>query len=425
MRIARAILAAACVAFAPAAQAKEQPFAAAVEKLAAAIHERVPSGSKVAVGSIYDRDRKISYLGRYLCDKLQGELVDKKGVVVVERDRLDIIVDELRLQKTGLFDERTAQNTGRMAGADVIVYGVLTDLETTLDVDLKVLDVASSKLLGTAAERFQKSPELVSMLSGVISSERRKLEEARRDYLKSADENRVRIAALETDIADLKRAAHEGIWRGGPSVEEFPVERPGLSTGTWSWYASAAGGLITDRPSGTLGFFVRSPSGHWETHMDGGRLSKRAYAEPNHPNAVTIPYKYAETQQLDVTFVRLHESFLHRATYLGIPGLYRVRTPAIVRVGAGIGLYRVRTHYNLSLFNQPPGVDSSRSNTATDSTAMFVAPILEAGLGKTLSNVFEIDLTFEYVFAREFKGMEARIGFGGPSFLVRFGYRLF
>lgn len=69
------------------ASAREKPFASAVEKLAKSIAEQLPPESKIVVGNIFDRDNKTTYLGRYLSDKLQAELVGQPKITILERDR--------------------------------------------------------------------------------------------------------------------------------------------------------------------------------------------------------------------------------------------------------------------------------------------------------------------------------------------------
>lgn len=50
------------------------------------------------------------------------------GIMLVERERLDDIARELRLGMSGLVDPKTAAEVGKLAGADYMLLGAITNL---------------------------------------------------------------------------------------------------------------------------------------------------------------------------------------------------------------------------------------------------------------------------------------------------------
>lgn len=74
--------------------------------------------------SVWLRDRLISGIPQMIA----GRLVDEPGVKVLERDRINEIMQEHRLQSSQSIDEHTAIELGRLIGADMIVMGTLSEI---------------------------------------------------------------------------------------------------------------------------------------------------------------------------------------------------------------------------------------------------------------------------------------------------------
>ena len=72
---------------------------------------------------------------------------------LVERGQLDKAIQELKLQETGLIDPTTAQKLGKMAGCDFIVVGSISDQDTFVVINARILETATGKAV--AAERVE------------------------------------------------------------------------------------------------------------------------------------------------------------------------------------------------------------------------------------------------------------------------------
>ncbi len=68
-------------------------------------------------------------VGRGLQDKMHRALEESGKVVVVERLRLDKVIEEQRLGLTGLVDPETAARVGELTGADFLVAGNLDQFD--------------------------------------------------------------------------------------------------------------------------------------------------------------------------------------------------------------------------------------------------------------------------------------------------------
>ena len=60
------------------------------------------------------------------------DLTSTNQAIVVEREKLQKLVDELALQRSSFFDANTAQKLGRGVGAQYAVTGAFTSVEPRL-----------------------------------------------------------------------------------------------------------------------------------------------------------------------------------------------------------------------------------------------------------------------------------------------------
>ena len=87
---------------------------------------------RVAVGDFENQTHDLVLDGwaRNLSDYLSSELSQSKDLVLVERTRLNEIMKEYHLALSGLInDSSKAEQVGKLAGADVLISGIITKIE--------------------------------------------------------------------------------------------------------------------------------------------------------------------------------------------------------------------------------------------------------------------------------------------------------
>ena len=72
------------------------------------------------------------------------------NVKIVERERLEDILQELELSASGKIDQATAAKVGKLIGAKYIVVGSFFDLFGTLRIDSRLIEVETGKVVGAA-----------------------------------------------------------------------------------------------------------------------------------------------------------------------------------------------------------------------------------------------------------------------------------
>ncbi len=124
---------------------------------------------KIAVIEFSDLDGNVTQFGKYLAEELITRLFRTKKFEVVERQLLNKIISEQKLSITGMIDENSAKELGRILGVDAIVSGTITDLVTDLKVNARIISTETGKVFGVAATNIVKDDN-VRKLMGIIST---------------------------------------------------------------------------------------------------------------------------------------------------------------------------------------------------------------------------------------------------------------
>jgi len=94
-------------------------------------------------------DAAYDVLEKGLADMLVTDL-SAQGLTVVERSRLQALIDEQKLQRGAFFDPKTAVKVGQGLGATHVVMGALAAMKPELRIDLRLVEVATGKVVVTA-----------------------------------------------------------------------------------------------------------------------------------------------------------------------------------------------------------------------------------------------------------------------------------
>ncbi len=86
------------------------------------------------------------HLGEILSGKIMEVLKDRGDYVVVERQRLLLALEELRLGTTKLVDETTRLTLGKMVGAKWMVFGGYQIIGDQMRLDLRLVEVETGKV---------------------------------------------------------------------------------------------------------------------------------------------------------------------------------------------------------------------------------------------------------------------------------------
>jgi len=115
-----------------------------------------PSGASAAepaatVAVLYfdytGKNAELEVLRKGLAQMLISDLSGTDTIRVVERDRLEDILTELKLQGTAKVDPKSAVKMGKLLGAKYLVLGGYFDLAGALRVDARIVEVETGKIV--------------------------------------------------------------------------------------------------------------------------------------------------------------------------------------------------------------------------------------------------------------------------------------
>lgn len=112
-------------------------------------------------------NRKLDVLQKGFADMIVTDLSAVKQLAVVERERLQKLLEELKLQRSRYFDKRTALRLGKGLGAQYVVTGAFAAVEPMLRIDIRMIEIETSKVLlatkvtGKRSDLFELEQKLV------------------------------------------------------------------------------------------------------------------------------------------------------------------------------------------------------------------------------------------------------------------------
>jgi len=106
---------------------------------------------------------------RNVQDMLYTNLI-QRGMTVVEREKMEQVLNELGKSFSGMLDSSTAAEIGKMLGVEAIVVGTVADMGNSVDLRTRLVDVEKGAAITAAQIDVVKDPTI----TGLLGSEARK-----------------------------------------------------------------------------------------------------------------------------------------------------------------------------------------------------------------------------------------------------------
>ncbi len=100
-------------------------------------------------------------LGKAISAMLVTEFSNREGIRIVERQRINALIDELELNYTGAVEE--AIELGKLLGMQYVLLGQVTSIVDNLRMDIRAVDVETSEIL-TVMKKSDKTTELFAVV---------------------------------------------------------------------------------------------------------------------------------------------------------------------------------------------------------------------------------------------------------------------
>lgn len=115
----------------------------AIDLVAKELSEKLAEGTKVVV---YDIRAEKSDASTYIIDELTYELLQNNKLVIVDRENIEALRQELSLQVSGDVSDESAQKLGAMLGAEVLITGSFELLAGNYRFSIKAVQVETAQI---------------------------------------------------------------------------------------------------------------------------------------------------------------------------------------------------------------------------------------------------------------------------------------
>ncbi|MBE0564692.1 MAG: hypothetical protein IH621_01940 [Krumholzibacteria bacterium] len=146
-----------------AADALESGFQHLADQIVAGL--RTKQASEIAVVQFTNLDGSVSEFGAFIAEEMTTRLYQAGTFRVVERELLRKVMAEHELATTGLFDEATAKELGKLLGVDAITAGSVTDLGSQVRINSRLIATETGSVFSAAAVTLPKDERVVNLMS--------------------------------------------------------------------------------------------------------------------------------------------------------------------------------------------------------------------------------------------------------------------
>jgi TolB-like protein len=135
----------------------------AIKNAAAELGAVLARGSKVAVLNFSGGSER---LGNYVIEELTGAIVNQRLLTVVDRQQLDLIRKERNFQLSGEVSDESAQEIGRLLGAQTIVSGSMENIGAIYRVRIRAIEVISASIQASYSADVKNDSVVQALMTG-------------------------------------------------------------------------------------------------------------------------------------------------------------------------------------------------------------------------------------------------------------------
>lgn len=163
--------------------------------------ESEPTFYPAALLTFQERGVEARDLGDKVTDILFASLVVNPQLYLVEREDLQDVFDELKLNLSGMVKPHEAARVGQFTGAKILITGSVIQVNGTLYLVAKIIGVETSRVLG-ASVKGQADDDLGPLVEQLAEQVGRTIQQRGGELVADALSKQDRIAALSRRIAD-------------------------------------------------------------------------------------------------------------------------------------------------------------------------------------------------------------------------------
>ena len=172
----------------------------------AAEGKKAPPVYPVAVLPFQERGTEVKDFGGKVTDLLFANLVAKADLFLVEREDLDKVLGELKLNLTGLVKPDQATAVGQLTGARILVTGSVIQVDKSIYVVAKIIGTETSRVLG-ASVKGNVAGDLAPLVVELAGEVGKTIKTRAKQLVAKPVSQKDRVAALKKRIGGRKLPA--------------------------------------------------------------------------------------------------------------------------------------------------------------------------------------------------------------------------
>ena len=162
-----------------------------------------------------------------LSERLRSEIIGLSQFIVLERSAFQTVLDEQKFHYSGIVDDNSASEIGKVIGAQYVFFGSISKLGETYLVDSRLINVETATSIRSAA--FEHKGEIDGLIKG-MKSIASQISDA--NYMKASLIKSVPIYRFyhknNKDHFYTKNASPKGTWKAqGIEFWAYKDETPG------------------------------------------------------------------------------------------------------------------------------------------------------------------------------------------------------
>ncbi len=129
-----------------------------------------PRMTSAAILSFSERGKGVQGVGSQIGDLIFAKMAEEcPDIILVERQAIKKILDELHLNATGMVSQDTANRIGKLTGAQILITGSIFKINNKTFLIAKIIGVETGQVLGASVNGKGQTDELCEKLSEKIA----------------------------------------------------------------------------------------------------------------------------------------------------------------------------------------------------------------------------------------------------------------
>lgn len=154
--------------------------------------------------SVGKYQEELGYLAKGLADFFEHDFSKISSLKVVERDKIDYVLKELELQESGKVDKSTAARVGKMLGAQLMIFGSITQLDSkNTRMIVRIVKVETSEIIASVDK--EGKPDYVKLEKELVEELAEQLD------IMLTDETKIVLQEGGTESMDAAKLYSKGL----------------------------------------------------------------------------------------------------------------------------------------------------------------------------------------------------------------------